>query len=127
MRRLSLVALVCFFTGAALPTLVAAQAQGTNQAAPRAAVPENINEDFELNINERRITEADFQASTAVELGGESADAGISVEIGVAVGASRIDVLLREVRGRVRFRATFDALRRVLDTRRSAAAPAATP
>lgn len=79
-------------------------------------LPVNIDENFELNINERRITEADFYASTAIELG-EASARGLSVRIGVAVGASEIDVLLRNVQGRVRFRASFDALRRVLDER----------
>ena len=106
-----------------------------NQPAPRVATPAspaaqnagagNVNENFELNIAERRITERDFYASTAIETGaGESH--GLSLRVGVGVGASEIDVLLRNVRGNVRFRGSLDALRRVLDARRPAAAAATT-
>ena len=76
----------------------------------------NIDENFELNITERRITERDFFASTAIELG-EASARGLSLRVGVALAASEIDVLLRNVQGRVRFRASLDALRRVLDAR----------
>jgi hypothetical protein len=78
-------------------------------------------EDFDLNIVERRITEPDFFASTEVSAGDEAAR-GLSLRVGVAVGADRIDVLLRNVRGHVRFRASLDALRRVLDARRATTA-----
>lgn len=71
----------------------------------------DANEDFELNIAERRITEANFFASTSVNV---SAGA-LRLGVGVALGAERIDVLLRNVSGRVRFRGSLDALRRVLD------------
>ncbi|HYG08575.1 MAG TPA: hypothetical protein VD835_01245 [Pyrinomonadaceae bacterium] len=83
----------------------------------------NVDENFELNIAERRITERDFFASTAIEAG-ESSARGLSLRIGVALGASEIDVLLRNVQGRVRFRGSLEALRRVLDARRPP--PAAT-
>lgn len=81
----------------------------------RAGAGEGVNEDFELNIAERRITEADFFASTSV--GGAAGS--LSLRVGVALGAERIDVLLRNVRGRVRFRGSLDALRRVLDAHRA--------
>ena len=74
-----------------------------------------VNEDFELNIAERRITETDFFASTSVGGGAGRLD----LRVGVALGAERIDVLLRNVRGRVRFRGSLDALRRVLDAHRA--------
>jgi hypothetical protein len=86
----------------------------------------NLDENFELNIAERRITERDFFASTAIETGADAAH-GLSLRIGVAVGASEIDVLLRNVRGRVRFRASLDALQRVLDARRTGATPPSVP
>ncbi len=82
----------------------------------------DANEDFELDIAERRITEADFYASTAV---GVSAGA-LRLGVGVALGAERIDALLKNVRGRVRFRGSLEALRRVLDAHRGAT-PAADP
>ena len=134
-RRLALAALYA----AAFCLAVAAQEQpqpsprgatGNNLPARRVASPAspaaqnagaaNVNEDFELNIAERRITERDFYASTAIET--EAGDAnGLSLRVGVAVGASEIDVLLRNVRGSVRFRGSLDALRRILDARRVAA------
>jgi hypothetical protein len=81
----------------------------------------NADETFELNISERRITERDFSASTSVEAGEESAR-GLRLRVGVEVGASRIDVLLRNVHGRVRFRATLDRVLERLNARRAAEA-----
>ena len=96
-------------------------ATATTNATPNATNTQgDVNEDFELNIDERRITERDFYASTAIEAGEESAR-GLYLRIGVGVGASEIDVLLRNVRGRVRFHGSLEALRRVLDARRPAA------
>ena len=82
--------------------------------SPNTSEPQNrtsANETFELNITERRITERDFAASTPVEVGEETAH-GLLLRVGVAVGADEINVLLRNVRGRVSFRAT---LARVLE------------
>jgi hypothetical protein len=87
------------------------------QRAARTA-REAADETFDLDITERRITELNFFASTDVATGGAGA---LSLRVGVAVGAERIDVLLRNVRGRVRFRGSLEALRRVLDARRPAA------
>jgi hypothetical protein len=97
-------------------------------SSPAADTQSNVDENFELNIAERRITERDFFASTAIEAGEESAH-GLLLRVGVAVGASRIDVLLRNVQGRVRFRGSLEALRRMLDARRppAAAPPTAEP
>lgn len=138
-RRIAVAALVV----AALCVAVAAQepqpsprdAAGSQQnpPAPRVAPPAspaaqnagagNVNENFELNIAERRITERDFYASTAIET--DAGDShGLSLRVGVGVGASEIDVLLRNVRGSVRFRGSLEVLRRILDARRE---PTATP
>ncbi len=98
------------------------------KAAPAAeptqekSVQGNVDEKFELNISERRITEHDFFASTAIEAG-EGSARGLSLRVGVALGASEIDVLLRNVRGSVRFRGSLDVLQRILDARRPASAP----
>lgn len=96
-----------------------------NATAPATNAQGDVNEDFELNIAERRITEHDFFASTAIEAGEESAR-GLYLRVGVGVGASEIDVLLRNVRGRVRFRGSLEALQRVLDARRPPAAATTT-
>jgi hypothetical protein len=99
---------------------------GSSRPARRVAPPsssaaqnagEDVDENFELNIAERRITERDFFASTSIETEAGAAH-GLSLRVGVAVGASEIDVLLRNVQGRVRFRGSLEALRRVLDARR---------
>lgn len=99
---------------------------GTQDAPPEASESQDrtsANENFELNIAERRITERGFAASTTVELGEETAR-GLRLRVGVAVGADEINVLLRNVRGRVRFRATLE---RVLQRLNARPAPGATP
>ena len=75
-------------------------------------------ETFEVNIAERRITERDYAASTSVEAGEETAR-GLSLRVGVAVGADEINVLLRNVRGRVRFRASLERVLERLNLRRA--------
>lgn len=122
-HRLTRIAVVCLIALAAhvcaraqaapTPPAPAAAAQGAD--APRASADES----FELNITERRITEEHFAASTAVELGGEGRQ-GVRLRVGVGVGAERIDVLLRNVRGSVRFRASLEELTRRLGAQRPA-------
>lgn len=88
---------------------------------PAAAEPQNrttANETFELNITERRITERNFAASTTVEIGEETAR-GLFLRVGVGVGADEINVLLRNVRGRVSFRATLERVLERLNARRT--------
>jgi hypothetical protein len=63
-------------------------------------------EDFELNIVQDRITETNFERSTAAELTGEN----LSIKVGAAVGAERIVVVLRGITGSVRFRASLAAI-----------------
>jgi hypothetical protein len=92
-------------------------------AAADTAQRTNADETFDLNITERRITERDFAASTSMEAGEESAR-GLRLRVGVEVGANEIDVLLRNVQGRVRFRAT---LARVLERLNSRQAPVTAP
>jgi hypothetical protein len=99
------------------------EVSGTAQAASGTANRTSANETFELNITERRITERDFEASTTVEAGEETAR-GLYLRVGVAVGADEINVLLRNVRGRVNFRATLERVLERLNARR---APAAAP
>jgi hypothetical protein len=97
----------------------ASQDASTNAAQTRS----NADETFELNISERRITEQNFNASTSVEAGEESAR-GLRLRIGVGVGAEQIDVLLRNVHGSVRFRGTLDRVLELINSRR---APETTP
>lgn len=88
------------------------------QSASDSEARTSADETFELNITERRITRRDFEASTSVEAGEESAR-GLALKVGVAVGAGSIDVILRNVRGQVRFRATLDRVLRRINTRRA--------
>ena len=103
-----------------------APARSTDAQVPRAG-SSSSDEEFELNIAERRINEGDFHAETAVSTEGAS---GLRLDVGVALSASDIDVMLRNVRGHVRFRASLDPVLRLLDARRDAAPqsrPARTP
>lgn len=81
-------------------------AVGLGTAHGQAPSPD-VNEDFELNIVERRITEADFQRSLSADL---SADR-LRLQVGVSASARQIDVTLRGVTGRVSFRASLERIR----------------
>ncbi|MDX6692403.1 MAG: hypothetical protein QOF02_6 [Blastocatellia bacterium] len=100
-----------------------AQAPASPDNVVQSANRTNADETFDLNITERRITERDFAASTSVEVGEETAR-GLLLRVGVGVGADEIDVLLRNVRGHVRFRASLARVLERLNVRR---APAAVP
>lgn len=82
--------------------------------AASAAAQQNVNEDFELKIIQDRVTEINFERSTSIELNNERRG-NLSVRIGVGVTANRIDVILRGIFGRVRFRASLDAIQERLD------------
>ena len=81
-------------------------------------------EDFDLNIDLRHISESDFHAETAVETDGAR---GLYLKVGVMLRASDIDVLLRNVRGHVRFRGNLAPVLRLLDARRGAGAATVVP
>jgi hypothetical protein len=70
-------------------------------------------ETFDLNIGERHITERDFAASTSVGLD----QTNLHLQIGVALRAQNIDVLLRNVRGTVRFRGSVQRILEILNLR----------
>jgi outer membrane receptor protein involved in Fe transport len=99
------------------------QAPRPAAATDTTANEDTADEDFELDIVSRRITEQDFLASTSVATG-DSGPGGLNLRIGAAVRASDIDVQLRNVRGRVRFRASLEPVLRLLGPRRAPAAPA---
>lgn len=129
-RQLARLTQIIFLVAVAA-ALSAAQTSGSAErsaAAPSAAAVEtsnrtNADETFELNITERRITEHEFAASTSVEAGEETAH-GLMLRVGVSVGADEINVLLRNVRGNVRFRASLDRVLERLNVRRT---PVAVP
>jgi hypothetical protein len=104
-------------------TIASAQTDSSAPPTARTSSRTSADETFDLNITERRITEHDFAASTTVEVGEETAS-GLMLRVGVAVGAEEINLLLRNVRGQVRFRATLDRVLERLGARR---APGAVP
>jgi hypothetical protein len=77
----------------------------------------SADESFELNIDERRFSRVNFEASTSV---GTEEDAALKLQIGVALAAGRIEVLLRNVQGRVRFRGSLDRILEMMNNRRTA-------
>jgi hypothetical protein len=89
-------------------------------AQTQGETPSSADEDFELNIDQRRINEGNFHAETAASTDGAR---GLRLDVGVALSAVDIDVLLRNVHGRVRFRASLDPVLRLLDAHRAAAPP----
>lgn len=91
--------------------------QTARQTTAKDSARTNADENFELNIAERRITRRDFEASTSVEAGEESAR-GLRLRVGVEVYASEIDILLRNVRGSVRFRASLERLLERINARK---------
>ncbi len=120
-----------FRTAAIVFTLLAStlSAAAQTDAPPPAAAPPpppapvaaattrtTADEDFELNIQERHIVEEDFKAATEVSVGGPDSR-GIGVRVGVNARAERIDVWLRGVRGRVRFRASLEQIMRLFGAR----------
>lgn len=116
-----------FFLIVCIAAVAAAQTSDNGNpptnAAPSSAAAQSANrtsadETFDLNITERRITERDFAASTSVEAGEETAR-GLTLRVGVAVGADEINVLLRNVRGHVRFRASLERVLERLNVRRT--------
>jgi hypothetical protein len=99
-------------------TSASAEAQSAPPATNESQNRTSASETFELNITERRITERGFAASTTVEVGEETAR-GLLLRVGVAVAADEINVLLRNVRGRVNFRATMERVLARLNARRA--------
>jgi hypothetical protein len=115
-------ALASFSSAASQTRVRETPAPAPTQAASQTGA--TADEEFELNIDLRRINEGDFQAETAVEAGGAP---GLRLKVGVALRAQDIEVTLHGVRGRVRFRGNLAPVQRLLDARRGAAAAAQSP
>lgn len=123
--RNSLQTILAFLVLTASAALTAAQESATATTAHKpqtvrsdSTARTSADETFDLNIRERRITRSDFAASTSVEVGEESAQ-GIHLRVGIAVVAKEINVLLRDVYGHVRFRATLEPVLQRINSRRS--------
>ena len=103
----------CFVLAASAAFAAGQNTAPSDQAQPTApsgsAERTSADETFDLNITQRRITRGDYTASTSGEAGEESAR-GLNLRIGVGVRAREIDVLLRNVHGHVRFRASLDRI-----------------
>ena len=115
--RLSLLSLIV----SASSLLVLGQ-NPTEKPRPIADIPATFSplrpvadETFELNIAERRFTKENFEASTDVAT--DSGGRGVTVRVGVSLTAGKIEVLLRNVHGNVRFRGTLDRILEVIGKR----------
>lgn len=69
----------------------------------------NVNNNFELNIKDRRILEPDYQASTSISVG-EVSSRGLSLRIGAGVRASEVDIRLHNIQGTVHFHGSGERL-----------------
>lgn len=98
---------VCGLMAASL--IFSAAARGQNPSSPTRG--DKADEDFELNIDNSRTTEMNYKRSTNVEINAPN----VSVGVGATVSAQRIDLFLRGVTGRVRFRASLEAIRRRIE------------
>jgi hypothetical protein len=106
---------VCVAVAAASSVALAQSQTGDGRAPQQSTQSASADEEFELNIDQRRISEKDFHAETAVETDGAR---GLQLGVGVAVRASDIEVLLHNVRGHVRFRGNLAPVLRLLEARR---------
>lgn len=104
----------------AAPAHAAAQTRAGDADVTRHTPTTEADEEFDLDIVERRIVEKEFHAETAVETDGAR---GLQLGVGVALRAGDIEVLLRNVRGHVRFRASLAPVLRLLEARRAAPTP----
>lgn len=112
---------------AAASTYAGAQTRAGDVNAPAQSTPStaaDADEEFDLNIEQRRISEKDFHAATAVETDGTR---GLQLGVGVALRANDIEVLLLGVRGHVRFRANLAPVLRLLETRRGTSTQTPSP
>lgn len=97
-----------------------ASSNTTSQDSSTESHRTSADETFDLNILERRITRQNFEASTSVDTGANGGgERGLRLRVGVAVGAEEINALLRNVRGRVRFRATLERVLERINLRRT--------
>ena len=93
--------------------------------APAPAITSSLStsadETFILEIDERRFVKENFEVGTAVDTGSGSSQ--VNVRVGVSLTADRIEVLLRNVHGNVRFRGGLDRILGILDRRAPAPGP----
>jgi hypothetical protein len=86
----------------------------TGSASAQQSLPD---ETTELSIPQRNIVQQHYRASTSVEIGPEQTR-GVWLRVGVGVYASNIDVKLRAVTGRVRFRGNLEPILKRVNLRK---------
>ena len=99
--------------------LLAALALACAPAPPGPTTEEELRDvdlTYDLAITHRRIEQSGFEAAQAVRLQQDA----LGVGVGARLTAGGIEVVLREVHGRIRFRAALEPLRAAL-ARRDAA------
>lgn len=85
----------------------------TAPTVPQVRTPlteSTVDETFELKIDERRYTQESFSAATSVANNPDETK--VKLQVGVSVTTGRIDLVLRNVHGLVRFRGSLDRLRK---------------
>lgn len=87
----------------------------TAQAADQQTTRVSADEDFDLDIAQRKITKSDYEASTQLEISNDQRR--LDLRVGVAVVASEINVQLQNVRGHVRFRGSLEQILQRINAR----------
>lgn len=83
-----------------------------------SGIPTKADENFVLNIQERRIVRENLEAATAV--GTNHAARNLNLNVGVAITVARINVLLRNVQATVRFRGNVERIVEIINKRQEA-------
>lgn len=84
----------------------------------QTAPPENkttADENFQLNIGEKRTVEKNYERSTQVSINSDNSQKSLSVGVGAAVKAESINITLRGITGTVRFRASLESLQQRIE------------
>lgn len=105
---------LCFLFLFFLTLTFSASGQQENNPA-RQNAPTTADETFTLNITESRKIETNYERSTQVETGGGQNGAAVEVGVGATVRAQNIVITLRGITGNVRFRASLEKIRRLLE------------
>ena len=72
-----------------------------------------INKNFDLDIEDKRIVEQDYQSNAAISYG-EINSGSVSLQIGAGVSAQTVNMRLQNIQGQVRLRGNWELLRQKL-------------
>lgn len=107
---------VLFFPCSFLVAAMIFAGNAAGQTRPDAPADQlSVDENFELNIGESREAEQFYKRSTSINIDTPN----LSVRVGAEVRAQRIDIMLRAVNGRVRFRASLESLQHLIERARA--------